>query len=281
MPRSRRCRAAASGGRPVEPVLGLAQRTFPSGVARPADSSAAGRGSLAGLGHGAGPQLERAQRHRLLLVGQVAGDGNEVVVDRQVGLGQCADPLVGEAQGHTAAVGVLLAAVHQAAGDQAVDHGGDRRTPHGQSVGQPRSGGRTLGEDPEDPVLRERQVDRGQRDLDPLGEPCRDAAVRPEDGGGAGRLHSGRRFRAGLRAGPRAGPRARRRGRGWGGDRHFDHHTVRKPNYVRALSHSGSSWRRNRSQRCSSSDSPMAPAASFSEWRERRKPRLGSWCQRT
>ena len=91
-----------------------------------------------------------------------AGDGGQVVVDGPVGRGQDAHTLVGQAQRDAAPVGVLLAAVDQAAGDQAVDQGGDGRAPHGQAVGQTGGGGRALGQDPEHPVLGQGQVDRAR-----------------------------------------------------------------------------------------------------------------------
>ncbi len=175
----------SAGALAVEPVLGLAHRLPPPGGA--ATSSGASRlpRALAGLGHRAGPELERAQGHGLVLVGQVAGDGDQVLVDGAVGRGQRAGALGGQAQRDPAAVGVLLAAVDQAAGHQAVDEGRDGRAPHGQPVGQARGGGGALGQDPEHPVLGQRQVDLRQGHLDPLGEPGRDAAVRPEHGDGA------------------------------------------------------------------------------------------------
>ena len=133
--------------------------------------------------------------HGLLLVREVARNGDQVLVHGDVGAGQRFGALRREAQLHPSAVRVLLATVDQPPGDEAVDEGGDGGTPHREAVGQARCGGGALGQDPEDPVLGERQFDLGQRDLHPLGEPGRDPAV--------GAQHRG--SRSGLRAGTGTG----------------------------------------------------------------------------
>ncbi len=185
-----------AGGRAVS-VLGLAHRGVPFGTgwspARDLRVVGAWTRPLAGLDHGPGPQLERAQGHGLLLVREVAGNGDQVLVHGDVGAGQRLGALRRQAQLHPPAVRVLLATVDQPAGDEAVDEGGDGGPPHRQAVGQARRGGGALGQDPEDPVLGKRQLDLGQRDLHPLGEPGRDPAV--------GAQHRGRRGRLGAGAG--------------------------------------------------------------------------------
>ena len=80
-----------------------------------------------------------------------------------------------------------------------------------------------------------------QGEFDPLGQPRRDPSVGPD----ARRVTDrSRRGHDGMRKS------------------HFDHHTVRVSNYNSREVHSGSSWRRKRAQRCSSSTSPMAPQQS-------------------
>ena len=109
--------------------------------------------------HGLPPQLERAQRHRLLLGGQATGQGGEVLVDGLVGGGQDLLALVGQAHGDPPAVAVLLATVDQPAGHEAVHDRRDARAPDGQAVGQAGGGGRALGQDAEHPELGQGQVD--------------------------------------------------------------------------------------------------------------------------
>ena len=141
-PRSRRRPRARLGRRLVEPILGLAHLALPSATAFPATS--------VGVWRGAGGTRARAHSssERSAIASSLSGRwpamDNQVVVHGAIGCAERARALLGEAQGDAAAVGVLLAAVHQAAGDQAVDQSRDGRTSHGQAVGQTRRRPRSL-----------------------------------------------------------------------------------------------------------------------------------------
>ena len=69
-----------------------------------------------------------------------------------------------------------VAALDQPPGHQAVDHGGDAGRPDGQALGQVRGDGGALVEEAQHPVLGQGQVDRGQAELDLLGQPGRGPA---------------------------------------------------------------------------------------------------------
>ena len=105
---------------------------------------------------------------------------------------------------------------------------------------RPERGGGALGQDPEDPILRQGQVHLPQGEFDPLGQPCGDPPIGPD---ARPVTDWSRRCHDGMRKS------------------HLDHHTVRASNYNSREFHSGSSCRRKRAQRCSSSTSPMAAAA--------------------
>ena len=99
------------------------------------------------------------------------GDTAEAGVDGHVGLGQDPVALGGQHVIDPTPVALHRAALDEALRHQAVDDGGDGRWADGQALGQVGGGGRALVEQPEDPVLGERQVDRAEADLDLLGQP--------------------------------------------------------------------------------------------------------------
>ena len=155
--------------------------------------------------------------------------------------------------------------------------------PHGQPVGQARRRRRPLGQNPQHPVLGQGQVDLGQCDFDPLGEPGGDSPVGAQDGGAPEVFR-----RRGRSA-------SRRRARGGGGEV-TDTSTIIQLEALTTCSgpggsdgpvsglrvvHSGSSWRRKRAQRSSSSISPMEAAASCEHVERTQEAPVGLWRQRT
>ena len=124
------------------------------------------------------PQFERPEGHGFVL-GRTGRRRCETGTRRpqRSRLGDDARPSSVSRSGDPPPVAVLLLAVDQASGHQAVDDGGDGRRAHGQSVGQARGGGRSLGQNPHDPVLGQGQIHLGQGHLDSLGQPGGDPAV--------------------------------------------------------------------------------------------------------
>ena len=104
------------------------------------------------------------------------GDLGESPVDRLVGSLEHAPAFDSQVVAHASAISGIVLTFDQASADQAVDYGSDARPADGEAVGESRGGSFTLVEVDQDSILRERQVDFGERQFDLAASR---AAVRP------------------------------------------------------------------------------------------------------
>jgi hypothetical protein len=95
----------------------------------------------------------------------------QTTFDLGVGVREQPPALIGQVVSDAASIAVVVISLHQASGDETVDHPRDARPAHRELLGQRRRGLLALAQQDQDAILRERQVDGGDRQLKLAGEP--------------------------------------------------------------------------------------------------------------